>query len=54
MRIFASCMVLTKASRYASLLALMDPRNCPDGSCALLRPMMQDGPVQIHLSAVEA
>ncbi len=54
MRIFASCMVLTKAPRYASLLAPMDPRNCPGRSRALLRPMLQGGPVQIHPFALDS
>ena len=54
MRIFASCMVLTKASRYASLLAPMDPRNCPGRSCALLRPVLQGGLAQMNPSALEA
>ena len=54
MRKFASCTVLTKAFRYASLLAPMDPRNCPGRSCALLRPILQRGLAQMNPSAVEA
>jgi hypothetical protein len=54
MRKFASCTVLTKAFRYAGLLAPMDLRNCPGRSCALLRPILQRGLAQMNPSAVEA
>jgi hypothetical protein len=53
MRIFASCTVLTKASRYGSLLAPMDPRNAGK-LCALLCPELLGGLAQMNPSAVEA
>ena len=54
-RIFASCMVLTKASRYANLLVLMDLRICPSRLCTLLRLMLRNGPsVQMVLPALKA
>jgi len=54
MRKFASCAVLTKAFRYADLLAPMDLGNCPSRSCALLRAILQRGLAQMISSAVEA
>lgn len=54
MRIFASCMMLTKAPPYSSLLACMDLINCAGRSCALLRPMLLGGPAQICPFAIEA
>jgi hypothetical protein len=54
MRIFASCVVLTKASRFAYLLAPMDLRTCPGRSCTLLRSMLPGGPAQIDPPAIEA
>jgi hypothetical protein len=54
MRIFASSMVLTKASRYFSLLAPMDLLTCPGRLCTLLSSMLRGGPTQIDLPAVEA
>jgi hypothetical protein len=54
MRIFASCMALAKAARNGSLLAPLGLRNCPGRSCALLRPVLQGGRVQMNPSALQA
>jgi hypothetical protein len=54
MRIYAGCMVLTKASRHASLLAPKDPCKCLGRSCVLLKAMTHGVPAQMLSFAIEA
>jgi hypothetical protein len=54
MRIYASWIVLTKASGHASLLAPKDPRKCLGRSCAPLKAMTHGVPAQMLFFAIEA